>query len=85
MHTDTHEDPATFDGYRRLLAAVLCRAWEDAHGRNEYERAAALAWLHGDGAAALCDWLGLPVDKLRRRVGYKTLHALPEESAEILT
>ena len=73
MHTDTDEDPAQLRGYRRLLTAVLCRAWEDAHGRNEYERAAALTWLHGDGAVSVCDWLGLPVDRLRRggEVGLK--------------
>ena len=71
MHTDTDEDPAQLRGYRRLLTAVLCRAWEDAHGRNEYNRAAALAWLHSDGAGNVCDWLGLPVDTLRRRVGAK--------------
>ena len=64
MHTDT--DPAQLDGYQRLLAAVIGQAWRDAHGRNEYERAAALTWLHGDGAVSVCDWLGLPVDRLRR-------------------
>ena len=64
MHTDT--DPAQLDGYQRLLAAVICRAWQDAHGRDGYLRDKALAWLHSDGAAAVCDWLGLPVDRLRR-------------------
>ena len=65
-------DPAQLDGYERLLAAVLCRAWEDATGRlprrEARHRAEALVWLHGPGAAVVCDWLGLPVDTLRRRV-----------------
>ena len=69
MHTDTDEDPAQLRGYRRLLTAVLCRAWEDAHGRNEYERAAARAWLHSDGLVSVCDWLGLDPACLRERVG----------------
>ena len=64
MHTDT--DPAQLDGYQRLLTAVLTCAWRDAHGRNRYLREKALAWLRSDGAAAVCDLLGLPVDRLRR-------------------
>ena len=62
-------DDPTHHGYELLLQAVLCRAWQDATtGRNAYERYQARAWLHSDGAAAVCDWLGLPVDTLRRRV-----------------
>ena len=68
MHTDT-EDPAQLKGYERLLAAVIGQAWRDAHGRNAYQRATARAWLQSDGAVSVCDWLGLPVDRLRRRVG----------------
>ena len=68
MHTDTDTDPAITDGYRRLLCAVLGRAWDDAHGRNEYNRATARAWLNSPSAAALCDWLGLSVERLRQRV-----------------
>ena len=68
MHTDT--DPAICDAYQRLLFAVLGRAWEDAHQvRNAAERDAARLWLRGDGAAALCDWLGLDPACLRERVG----------------
>ena len=63
-------DPAICDGYRLLLVAILDRAWLDAHQvRNAQERAAARAWLQGDGAAALCDWLGLDPACLRERVG----------------
>ena len=51
MHSDT--DPAQLDGYERLLAAILCRAWQDAHGRNVEERAAALA---GWNREALAGW-----------------------------
>ena len=65
MHTD---DPAQLDAYQRLLFAVLGRAWEDAHGRNAHERAVARAWLNSPSAAALCDWLGLSVERLRQRV-----------------
>ena len=66
MHTD---DPAQLDAYQRLLFAVLGRAWEDAHGRNAHERAAARVWLYGDGLVSVCDWLGLDPDCLRERVG----------------
>jgi len=55
--------------HERLLAAILCRAWLDAtRGRGD-ERATALIWLHSDGAAAVCDWLGLDVDTMRQRLG----------------
>ncbi len=80
MHTDT--DPAQLDGYQRLLAAVIGQAWRDAHGRNERERLHARAWLNGPGAEALCDWLGLPVDTLRRRVGCTNVARSTRVSAE---
>ena len=66
-------DPAHLDGYRRLVAAILCQAWADATGRLPRReimyRAEALDFLHGPGAEVVCDWLGRDVDTLRRRVG----------------
>ncbi|MBI3957238.1 MAG: hypothetical protein HY328_00415 [Chloroflexi bacterium] len=55
------------DAYERLLCAVLLCAWRDATGKNAKLKAAALAWLHSDGAAALCDWLALDVGRVRQR------------------
>lgn len=67
QHTDT--DPAIFDAYQRLLIAVLVRAWDDAHGRIPAHREGARDWIRGAGALSVCDWLGLPVETLRERVG----------------
>lgn len=64
----TVSKPIKPDPYERLLAAVLCAAWKDAHGRNQRERLHALRWLHSDGAVNVCDWLGLPVDQLRAKL-----------------
>lgn len=65
---DTVSQTQSRDPYERLLCAVLVSAWKDAHGRNEYERAKALEWLRSDGAVNICELLGLPVDRLRRRL-----------------
>ena len=70
------------DPYERLLGAVLRRAWADAHSTNPRRRIPALAWLNGPGAEALCDWLGLPVDTLRRRVGCTNVARSTRVSAE---
>lgn len=63
----TVSKPHKIDPYARLLQAVLCRAWQDAHGKDRRERVMALRWLRSD-AAAVCDWLGLDAGTLRRRV-----------------
>ena len=76
MHT---EDPAIDDGYKKLLTAVLLVAWKDAHGRNSAQRAMALDWLHSAGAVNVCDWLSLPVDRLRRRLTTPTQHLKKRE------
>lgn len=54
--------------HERLLAAVIWQAWKDATAGRGEERSEALAWLHSDGAAAVCDWLGRDVGELRRRL-----------------
>lgn len=64
----TVSNPTQRDPYEKLLAAVLCAAWKDAHGRNRCERAMALHWLRSTGAANVCDWLGLSVDDLRAKL-----------------
>lgn len=56
------------DAERRLLAAVLLRAWRDAQGRDTANRADALVFLWGPGASRVCDLLDLPVARLRERL-----------------
>jgi hypothetical protein len=51
--------------YRRLLCAILLRAFDDLHSRNAMHRAEALAWLHSDGAQNACEWLDIHPAKLR--------------------
>lgn len=53
---------------RALLAAVVLLAWRDAHSRNQKQRAAALAWLHGPGLVAACDLLDLDAGALLGRL-----------------
>ena len=51
--------------WRELLCAVLLRAIRDATGKDAKLRAAALAWLHSDGAQSVCDWLDIHPERLR--------------------
>ena len=73
--------PIQRDPYERLLAAVLCRAWQDAHGRDRRERVMALRWLRSD-AGNVCDWLGLPVDQLRSRLKADRAGRLPRKQPQ---
>lgn len=53
----------------QLLAAVLLRAWKDATSRGYASwRYDAIDFINGPGAEGVCDWLGLDVGALRRRL-----------------
>ena len=51
--------------YRRLLCAILLRAFDDLHSRNAMHRAEALAWLESGGADNVALWLDVDPGRLR--------------------
>jgi len=63
-------------GYRRLLAAVLAQATQDARDADPALAAEARRWLAGDGAAWVT-WLDIPAEQVLKWVGQ--LPALPYE------
>jgi predicted kinase len=56
------------DTHERLLAAVLLQAVRDAQSKRPQLREPAIAWLHSPGASNVCDWLGVDVEQLRKKL-----------------
>ena len=52
--------------YRALLAAVVVRAWHDAHHGNGSQQHSALIFLRSQAMENACSWLEIPTGQLRR-------------------
>ena len=52
--------------YRALLAAVVLRAWKDAHHGNGSQQHEALIFLRSSALDSACEWLEIPRSRLRR-------------------
>lgn len=68
-------NPSGHDPFRRLCAAIIKTAWQDAQGRDEADQAWALAWLASSRATEFFDEVEIDQGRWLMASGWRDLAA----------